>query len=792
MKSLLPLSVRINLLTASLCLVSTSTFAAKADLKKLNTTAVKFFERHCYECHDDESKKGDLDLYEVALKFDTEKQTQQWAQIFERVASGEMPPKKKKRHDASAKAQFLAELEAPIAEADKKYQQVTFRRLNRYEYENTIRDLFGIDIDLADHLPEDARAHGFDNIGQALAVSTELIGAYLKTADLALDVVFGPEKKAETKKWKIDLKDNAKLDRVLGKLLKDDPEGIVMFSSSYSPTNFRGFLPKEPGRYHVKLRVRAVNSEQALIMRVYAGDVIAGRGEKHLVGHYKVAPGKDWTIIEFEDRFERYNSVKVVPYRNGGHEKNATTTDRPGILVGKAEMEGPLDAWPPTSRTKLLGNIDLKTADHAEAEKILARFLPRAFRRKTTTKELQLYSSLFAAARKQKRSFTDSLRVALKAILVSPEFLFLDEPTFRPGRISEYALASRLSYFLWSSMPDNELLALAARRELKKPDILRKQTERMLKDPKSQSFTENFTGQWLELREIDFTEPDKKLYPEFDEFLKVSMVEETRRFFQEILDKDLSLLDFIDSDWLILNERLAEHYDIDGVNGLEYRKVPRPKNSVRGGVLTQASVLKVTANGTNTSPVLRGVWILDRIMGKPAPPPPTGVPAVEPDIRGAVTLREQLAKHRNDKSCAVCHVNIDPPGFALESFNVIGGWRENYRSLGEGKRLTDLYVDKYNHVRVRYKIGLPVDATGTTPDGKAFTNIIEFKKLLLRDQKNIAHGITEKLITYAIGRRPGFSDRTALHNLVNASEKENYKFRSLIHEIVQSPIFCQP
>jgi len=786
------LYIRLIFMTLTFGLTSAANCITPADLKKLNTKAVGFFENHCFECHDEDSKKGDLNLYELALKLDTEQQTHQWAKVFEKIESGEMPPAKKKRPDPTAKSKFLSDLETPLTEADLKFRQVVFRRLNRIEYENTIHDLFGIDVDLADHLPEDTQAHGFDNNGGALAVSTELITAYLQTADLALDAVFGPEIKPETKKWNTDLKDNAKLDRILGKLLKDDPEGIVIFSSSYSPTNFRGFKVKEPGRYKIKLRARAVQSDRPLILRVYAGDVIAGRGEKHLVGHYQIATGDKWTVIEFEDRFARYNSIKVIPYRNGGHEKNAATTERPGILVGKAEMEGPIDQWPPQSRANLLGNIDLETADIAEAQKILARFLPLAFRRRTTSKELELYSRLFSAARKQKRSFIDSLRVSLKAVLVSPDFLFLDEPLFRPGRISDYALASRLSYFLWSSMPDKELLALAARRELTNPEILRKQTERMLRDPKSQAFNDNFTGQWLQLREIDFTEPDKKLYPEFDEFLKVSMVEETRRFFQEILDKDLSMLDFIDSDWLILNERLAEHYGIEGVKGLNYRKVPRPQGSVRGGVLTQGAILKVTANGTNTSPVLRGVWILDRILGQPSPPPPAGVPAVEPDIRGAVTLRDQLAKHRNDKSCAICHTKIDPPGFALENFNVIGGWRENYRSLGEGKRIDDLYVDKYNHVRVRYKIGLPVDATGTTADGKPFTNIKEFKKLLLRDQKKIAHGITEKIVTYAIGRFPGFSDRAVMNNLVSDAEKNNYSFRTVIHEIVQSPIFSQP
>ncbi len=780
-------------LALPLCLAAGTTSAAPEDLKQINDLSVHFFEENCYECHDEDAKKGELDLYDLALKLDTEEQARQWAQIFEKIESGEMPPAKKERPSAASKNKLLEALTPALTKADKKYRQVVLRRLNRVEYENTIHDLLHIDVDLAIHLPEDATSHGFDNIGAALSVSTEQIATYLKTADIALDAAFGPEKRPKSKTLHTDLKDKGRLEKNLGKLLRDDPEGVVMFSSYYSPTNFWGFMVREPGRYKVKLTARAVQSDKALIMRVYAGDVIAGRREKHLVGHYLTEPGEQWTTIEFEDHFDRYDSVKVMPYRNGGHLKDAATTDRPGILVGKAEMTGPLiEQWPPKSRTALLGNINPQTAGLADVEAVLAQFLPLAFRRHATQKEIQLYSGLFKDAHEQGRNFIDSLRIALKAVLVSPEFLFLDEPSSKPRRISDYALANRLSYFLWSSMPDKELLTLAARRDLHKPEVLRKQTERMLRSPKSRAFTDNFTGQWLGLREIDFTEPSKKLYPEFDEFLKVSMIEESHRFFQEILDKNLSLLNFIDSDWLILNERLAEHYDIEDVKGLEYRKVPRPPGSVRGGVLTQASVLKVTANGTNTSPVLRGVWVLDHILGQPSPPPPKGVPSVEPDIRGATTLREQLEKHRDVESCATCHVKIDPPGFALENFNVIGGWRDNYRSLGEGKRLKDTYVDPYNHVRVQYKIGLPVDAAGSTPDGKPFNDIIGFKKLMLRDQKNIAAGLTEKLLTYATGRAPGFSDRTALNDLVKSSEKTDYGFRSLIHKIIQSPVFRQP
>jgi hypothetical protein len=321
--------------------------------------------------------------------------------------------------------------------------------------------------------------------------------------------------------------------------------------------------------------------------------------------------------------------------------------------------------------------------------------------------------------------------------------------------------------------------------------VLRAQVERLLSDPKASDFTENFTGQWLDLRDISFTEPDRTLYPEFDELLKVSMVKETHRFFEEILAKDRSLLEFVDSDWLILNERLAKHYGIDGVTGQEFRVVQRPPNSVRGGVLTQASILKVTANGSNTSPVVRGVWLLENIMGEHIPPPPAGVPAIEPDIRGATTIREQLDKHRNIQSCAVCHRKIDPPGFALESFDVMGAQRDWYRTVGEGERV-DKYIEKNANVRVRYRKGRDVDSSGTAATGQDFSDIRDFKQLLLQDKDQIARGLTRKLLTYGLGRSLGFSDRQAVQQIVAQLKIQNYRFRSLIHEITQSEAFRKP
>ena len=510
------------------------------------------------------------------------------------------------------------------------------------------------------------------------------------------------------------------------------------------------------------------------------------------MGHYEVAPGDDWTVIEFEERLHPRDSIKVVTYRNGGHETKAATTDRPGILVGEAVCEGPLvPEWPLPSRNRLLGNLDPESGSEADAVTLLERWLPLAYRRTTRPEEVEPFAALTKKALAEGRPWIEALRQGMKGILVSPEFLFLEEP----GReqIGDFALASRLSYFLWKSVPDAELLRLATEGELGNPGELRRQVERLLADPRSRRFIEDFTGQWLDLNDIDFTEPDKNLFPEYDDLLRSAMLEESRRFFAEILAKNLSVVNFIDSDWTVLNSRLAEHYGIPGVTGLAYRRVSLPAGHPRGGVLTQASVLKVTANGTNTSPVLRGVWVMENVLGQPVPPPPTNVPAVEPDITGATTLREQLDQHRNIESCAGCHDKIDPPGFALERFDPIGGWRDWYRSMGGGERITDRFVDSpVNKVRVRYQRGLDVDASGVLPGGESFDDFAAYKAHLARDPDRIAHTLAEKLLAYSLGRGTGFSDRPILDAIVRRSAEQGHGLRTLIHEIVQSPTFRQP
>jgi hypothetical protein len=426
-------------------------------------------------------------------------------------------------------------------------------------------------------------------------------------------------------------------------------------------------------------------------------------------------------------------------------------------------------------------------APEADARRLLAGFLPRAFRRPVAPAEVERHVALVKAQLADGDLFEVAMRTAYKAALCAPDFLYLKEPA---GALDDWAVASRLSYFLWNSMPDDTLFALAEKGTLRDPAVLRAQVGRMLHDPRAERFIADFTDQWLQLADIDATTPDRKLYPEFRRILRDAMLAETRAFFRELVDKDLSATNVIDSDFAMLNQRLAEHYGIPGVVGSAIRRVPLPAGSGRGGILTQASVLKVTANGTVTSPVKRGAWVQRQILGRPPDPPPPDVPAIEPDVRGTTTVRELLARHRTQAACAACHNKIDPPGFALEGFDVIGGRRTRYRALGEG----DLPQEPdgaraLGRPPVQYRWGPKVDASGETADGRAFRDIEEFKKLLLEEPRAIARNLVGQLVTYATGAPVGFADRAAAERVLDRTAAGRYGVRSLIHEIVQSPLF---
>jgi hypothetical protein len=751
---------------------------------------------HCLTCHQGESAEAGLDLSVLGRDLSDPENIRRWVLVHDRIQSGEMPPEGEPRIDAGMKQRFMAALSRDLNSAQRQRNDVVLRRLNRVEYENSVRDVFDISVMVKDLLPQDTSTDGFDNVGEGLAVSAEAMRAYLDAADAVIDSALGPDKQPKFINHVTNLNDQRDHlgnlnDNQFGKMFRRTEAGLVIFQSNYCPTNLVNFarLRAPAGTYHGTIRVRAIQSDKPVTMRIYGGDTIVGRAEKHLVGYYDIEPGK-WQTIEFVDRLvQDRGTFQPKCYGTIDTRKDADTYPNPGLEIGEITIQGPLEEWPPISRKQLLGDVDLETGTVQDAEGILGRCLPRLFRRPVDEAELTFHIDIVRVAMDAGETFGEGLRQSLKTALCSPEFLFLEEAG--QERVGAYALAARLSYFLWSSAPDDELLYLAGEGKLHDPQILRQQVERLLHDPRSKAFNENFTGQWLGLRDIDFTAPDGKLFPEFDELLKISMVAETEAFFQEVLDKNLSIMNFIDSNFVMLNERLAAHYGIEGVQGQTIRKVRLPEGSVRGGVITQGSVLKVTANGTHTSPVLRGAWVLENLLGvSPAVPPPN-VPAVEPDARGALTLRQQLEKHRDQTSCAVCHDKIDPPGFALENFDAIGGWRDHYRTTGEGERPA-LRRAPFTFNYVRYKIGQPVDASGETADQTTFQDVTDFKKWMLNEENAIATGLSRKLLTYGLGRRLGFADRAHVEQLVLSAKETSYKFRDLIHLVVQSKLFQQP
>ena len=419
-----------------------------------------------------------------------------------------------------------------------------------------------------------------------------------------------------------------------------------------------------------------------------------------------------------------------------------------------------------------------------DAEQLLRIFMKRAYRRVPEESEVQRCLAFAVQAIDDKACFQDAMRLAYKAVLCTPDFLYLQE---RPGKLDGYALASRLSYALWRSIPDSALINSAESGDLLSDAELQKQFDRLLADPKSKRFTSDFTGQWLDLRKVHDTSPDRYLFPEHfsDNLVVDSAVAETVATFTTMLSENLPAKTIVDADFVMINERLAELYGIDGVKGQDIRRVALPADSPYGGLLTQSSVMKVTANGLTTSPVLRGVWVMDRILGTPPSAPPPGAGSIEPDTRGATTVRDLLAKHSRSDTCASCHKSIDPPGFALESFDVMGKWRDHYRSMGEGKKL-DLVVALRE---VKYRQGLPVDASGVTEDGHAFNDIHEFRKILVAQDEQLARNLTERFLTFATGASVSYADRDVVESILHETKQDGYPIRTLLRKVILSKIF---
>ncbi len=487
------------------------------------------------------------------------------------------------------------------------------------------------------------------------------------------------------------------------------------------------------------------------------------------------------------------DNIRLVPFGLGvpvPKNTQASLCRGPGLAVQWVEIEEPDTPLPGDKflradfqQVLTAGGKPDRDALVKAAEATFQRVGPRIIRRDLKADELASLSQRFAAQLDARVPPDEALRECFVDLMTSPDFLCLVE---EPGKLSDFSLASRLSYFLWNSTPDDTLLDLARQGKLSDARVLDAQTDRMLNDPKAGRFVDNFTDQWLGLRAIDDTTPDGKLYPEYarNDQLKRSSVLETRAFFQRMLQENLGVREFVAADWTFANEALAKHYAIPGVTGLALRKVSLPADSPYGGLWTQPAVLKVTANGTFTSPVKRGVWVAERLLGIPIPPPPPDIPAVEPDTRGAKTLREQLALHRSKGSCTACHAKFDPYGFALESFDVTGASRTNYRLLNPdapaGNKTPNVpaWID-----------GLPVDCSGETPDGKPFADIRELRRILADNPAQLARGVTRHLVTYATGAPATRIDQPAIEAIVQSTTKDGYGLRSLVHGVVQSELF---
>lgn len=766
--------------------------------------AYSFLAQHCQHCHGGGEPKGDFDLPSLTREFSERDTRALWMTVLEQIESGNMPPAERPQpseQEIEAIAKWIRQ-QAASAEADRNRIQgrVVLRRLNRNEYANTVRDLLGVQVDLKDLLPPSTSISGFDNNAKSLHVSTYLMENYLAAADRVLDAAIANDPKPRTIKQRHDIRDE-KTVMPTGSVYRHLDDGVAIFATAVNAniqvTLWR-FNTRAPGEYRFRISGYAFQTDDPVTFHVKVGPMNAA-AQQELIDYFEFPPNQP-TVVEFVDNMKSMQTIRIVADGLKARPRDverigAEKYDGPGMVVQWVEVEGPLlDSWPPPSHRQIFGDLNqardpnngnrlevVSPQPMIDAERILRRFARRAFRRSVTDQGIKPFLDRVQAKLTEGYSFEQAVRVGLKAVLVSPQFLFLRE---RPGGpLDDAALASRLSYFLWSSMPDQELLNLAQRQELRRGDTLRTQVERMLNDPRSAAFSENFVSQWLALRAIDDTMPDRMLYPEFDDLLKESMLDEVKLFFGEVLDKNLSLTHFVASDFTMLNGRLAKHYGIAGVEGIEFRKVALPPHSRRGGLLTMAAILKVTANGTTTSPILRGAWVLDRILGTPPPKPTVGVEAVEPDIRGTTTIRDQLSKHRQESACAVCHVKIDPPGFALENFDVIGGWREHYRSIGEG---TPVFV---NGRRMRYLDGPKVDASDVLPDGRSFQNIDEYKQLLLEDQDQLARSLASKLVEYGTGAAPTTADQPAIDEIVANARMDNYGLRSLVHEVVQSNLF---
>jgi mono/diheme cytochrome c family protein len=720
--------------------------------------------KYCVGCHGPTKTKAGLNLAVYTTEASALKDLKVWAKVLENVEGGSMPPEGSPKPTDAETVGFTQYLESLVSKGNCKTAQdpgrVTLRRLNREEYNNTIRDLVGVDFRPADDFPSDDVGYGFDNIGDVLTLPPLLMEKYLAAAESIAEmaIIAGDEPRGPTRRFKAETIAKSGSGGI------DGESGFWLMSTNNEVVVENAF-PKS-GTY---------------VLRAMAYGQRAGKDLPKLEFLIDGKPARSFDVKAEENAPEVYESkIKI----NKAHKFAAAFTndawypdfpdpskrDR-NLAIDWVEIVGPTYSLPndlPDSHKKIIFRRPNHLNRREIAREVLQKFATRAFRRPVTTAELDRLVGLVDLTLKNGDGFEKGIQLAMQAVLVSPHFLFRVELETRPGAprtLNDLELASRLSYFLWSSMPDDELLDLAIKGQLRTGKNLDAQVARMLKDPKSKEFTENFAGQWLQTRNLKLASPDRGRFGSFDEPLRQAMAKEAELFFAAVVHDDRPIADFLHADYTFLNERLARHYGIDNVKGDQFRKVALTDKK-RGGVVTMASTLTVTSNPTRTSPVKRGKWILEELLGSPPPPPPPNVadlPDEKKDIaRG--TLRQRLEKHRADPNCASCHSKMDPLGFALENYDAIGSWREQ-----DGK--------------------FPVDASGTLPNGQKFVGPVELKAVLLTKIKPFANCLTEKMMTYALGRGLEYQDHCVVERVADSVLANGGRFSTLVSAIVHSDPF---
>jgi mono/diheme cytochrome c family protein len=805
------------------------------DEKTFQETISPLLKQHCFRCHGEKTQEAKFRVDRLGPDMLADKTATLWHELINRVNAGEMPPKGQPGLSSAELTQLsgwvFGELKRVNNAANGPSGRVVIRRLNRQEYNNTIRDLVGVHFEAGDEFPADPSAYGFDNIGSALSISPLHMEKYLRAARKVIDraIVTGQQPKRE--RWRIQAERRSKESRgyyyendamhgntgvlppradrgrlilwSLGGGVPHFPSNEFQHLQPVAKTRFRGnvlqglkFTYLHSGEYIVRVRAYGHYPDRKMSehhvfgpprlnvtsngMRVFACDVTATEDAPQVYENRFYTEAMQTNLYVRN----RYDVSLGLISRTLGTRLSSRSPEYPYpyLAVDWYEIDGPVyDQWPPESHTRILFPSEKRDDEPAYAREVLRAFAGRAFRRPASEVEVDRLVAAFEHVRPHKSSFEEAIKTPLIAVLCSPNFLFLaedlpdDQAVPRP--LGQYELASRLSYFLWSAPPDDELLLLAGRGKLHDSDVLDQQVDRLLKDPKSQAFVENFCGQWLGLRKLGEVPPDDKLYPRYGEHLEEAMAGEAKSFFAEIMHHDLSVMNFIASDFAMLNERIARFYEIPGVVADHFRRVAIKPEHHRGGLLTQASMLSLTSNGTRTSPVKRGVWILKNILGDPPPSPPPDAgeipPPKTPGPRQA-SVRERLAIHRSVPACAACHAKIDPLGFALEHYDASGLYRVQESSRGQ---ISPHPQDP------------AVDASGQLPDGRSFNGIAALQQILLQEEEKFLDCLSEKLLVYALGRGLNYADRATVIQLRQSLQKNDYHLRGLIKTIVKTQSF---